>query len=68
MLKFVQSGKDSRLELATGKPPDDAHEWSKQRRWTVTPAGALQDKKFRDWHMDISDRPQIEWVIVIEIS
>ena len=26
MLKFVQSGKDSRLELMAGKPPDDAHE------------------------------------------
>ena len=45
MLKFVQSSRDSRLELIAGKPPDDAHEWSMQRRWTVTPAGALQGKK-----------------------
>ena len=26
MFKFVQSGRESRLELAAGKPPDDAHE------------------------------------------
>ena len=26
MLKFVQSGRDTRLELAVGKPLDDAHE------------------------------------------
>ena len=26
MLKFVQSSRDSRLELAAGRPPDDAHE------------------------------------------
>ena len=26
MLKFVQSGRDSRLELVAGKPLDDAHE------------------------------------------
>ena len=45
MLKFVQSSRDSQLGLAGGKPPDDAHKWSMQRRWTVTPAGALQDKK-----------------------
>ena len=25
MLKFVQSSKDSRLELTPSKPPDDAH-------------------------------------------
>ena len=31
--------------LAGGKLPDDAHEWSIQRRWTFTLAGALQDKK-----------------------
>ena len=45
MLKFVQSSRDSRLELMAGKLPDDAHEWNMQRRWTVTPAGALQGKK-----------------------
>ena len=45
MFKFVQSSRDSRLELTAGKSPDDAHEWSMQRRWTVTPTGALQDKK-----------------------
>ena len=45
MLKFVQSSRDSRLKLAIGKRPDDAHKWSMQRRWTVTPARALQDKK-----------------------
>ena len=26
MLKFMQSNKNSRLELVAGKPPDDAHE------------------------------------------
>ena len=26
MLKFVQSSRDLQLGLATGKPPDDAHE------------------------------------------
>ena len=26
MLKFVQSSRDSLLELVAGKPPDDAHE------------------------------------------
>ena len=31
--------------LAAGKLLDDVHEWSMQRRWTITPAGALQDKK-----------------------
>ena len=45
MLKFVQSIKDSRLGLAAGKLPDDAHKWSMQRRWTVMLVGALQDKK-----------------------
>ena len=33
--------------LAAGKPLNDAHEWSVQRRWTVMLAGALQDKKSR---------------------
>ena len=45
MLKIVQSSRESRLGLTAGKLPDDAHEWSMQRRWTVTPVGALQDKK-----------------------
>ena len=31
--------------LAGGKPLDDAYEWSMQRRWIVTSARALQDKK-----------------------
>ena len=31
--------------LAACKSPKDAHEWSMQRSWTVTPVGALQDKK-----------------------
>ena len=31
--------------LAASKLPDDAHEWSMQRRWTITPTGALQGKK-----------------------
>ena len=44
MLKFVQSSRDSRLEPTAGKPLDDAHEWSMQRRWTIMPARALQDK------------------------
>ena len=26
ILKFVQSSRDSRLELEAGKPPNDAHE------------------------------------------
>ena len=46
MLKFVQSSRDSRLGLMAGKLLDDAYEWSMQRKWTVTPAGALQDKKY----------------------
>ena len=33
--------------LAACKPPEDAHEWSMQRSWTVMPAVALQDKKSR---------------------
>ena len=45
MLKFVQSSRNLQLGLAAGKPPNDAHEWSMQRRWTVMPVGALQDKK-----------------------
>ena len=32
MLKFVQSSRDSQLELTTSKSPDDAHEFSMQRR------------------------------------
>ena len=35
----------SRILLAACKLPKDAHEWSMQRSWIVTPAGALQDKK-----------------------
>ena len=31
--------------LAACKPPEDAHEWSMQRNWTVIPTVALQDKK-----------------------
>ena len=31
--------------FTAGKPLDDAYEWSMQRRWKVTPAGALQNKK-----------------------
>ena len=31
--------------LVTCKPPEDAHEWSMQKSWTVMPAEALQDKK-----------------------
>ena len=31
--------------LAACKPPEDVHEWSMQRSWTVMPAVALQDKK-----------------------
>ena len=30
--------------FATGKSPKEAHVWSKQRSWRVTPTGALQDK------------------------
>ena len=45
MLQVVQSSRDLQLGLTGGKLPDDAHEWSMQRRWIVTPAGALQDKK-----------------------
>ena len=41
----MHSARDSRLDLVTCKSPKDAHEWSMQRRWTITPAGALQDKK-----------------------
>ena len=37
----------SRGWLAACKPPDDAHEWSMQRSWTVMPAVALQDKNSR---------------------
>ena len=37
----------SRGWLTIGKPPEDAHERSMQRSWTVMPALALQDKKFR---------------------
>ena len=43
--KFVHLARDSWLDLATCKLPKDAYEWSMQRSWTVTPAGALQDKK-----------------------
>ena len=35
----------SRALIAACKSPKDAHEWSMQRSWTVTPVGALQDKK-----------------------
>ena len=27
--------------LVAGQPPDDAHKWNMQRRWTVMPVGAL---------------------------
>ena len=37
----------SREWLVTGKPPEDAHEWSMQRSWIVMPTIALQDKKSR---------------------
>ena len=35
----------SRGWLADCKSPEDAHEWSMQRSWTVMPIVALQDKK-----------------------
>ena len=33
--------------LTACKPPKDAHEWSMQKSWTIMPAVALQDKKFK---------------------
>ena len=33
--------------LTAYKPPEDAHEWSMQRSWTVMPTVALQDKKYK---------------------
>ena len=33
--------------LVACKPPEDAHEWSMHRSWTVMPTVALQDKKSR---------------------
>ena len=45
MLKIMQGCRDSWLGLATGKPPIATHEWSVQKRWTITPTRALQDKK-----------------------
>ena len=37
----------SRGWLMAYKPPEDAHEWSMQRSWTVMPIVALQGKKSR---------------------
>ena len=47
MLKIVQGCRDSRLRLATGKPPKLAHVWSMQGSWRVMPTVALQGKSPR---------------------
>ena len=50
MLKIVQRSKDSWLNLAGGSRLQAAKCWTlvkHARSWSVMPAGALQDKKYR---------------------